>query len=290
MASALTLPAPLKKAFSLFPLQTHLPVSFSVRFPLVQPTLWIAPPGKSSTGHVSLLSTDVECLKWQAYIALRGLKNIAVRWDISPEGALGGRLPTIHVPSAVTDGDLLPAESIPSWVDSQSTTGVDTLDGYRDEHAKDESHAWISLLEGIVHAALVCMTLSVSTPSLSDTFIQLGGNKGRPIEAILNPPPVPLTGFSSFLPAFGANVSLSALHPQYTEAVSAVSERLGEDTWFLGSANPTALDALLFAYLHCILHGRDVTRLEVTRRANLVAWERRVRTKIEAAFCIALRN
>ncbi|KAI6028485.1 hypothetical protein F5J12DRAFT_889007 [Pisolithus orientalis] len=284
MASALTLPAPLKKAFSLFPLQTYPPVSFSVRFPLVKPTLWIAPPRKSSA---SLLSTDVECLKWQAFIAIRGLVDIAVRWDISPEGALGGRLPTLHVPNAGSEGHLLPAEDIPSWVDNQSTSGVDTLDGYKDERAKDESHAWVSLLEGVVHAAL---TLSGSTPSPFDTFIHWDGNKGRPIEALLNPPPAPLTGFNSFLPAFGANISLSALQPQYTEAISALSERLGEDTWFLGSANPTFLDALLFAYLHCILHSGDVTRLEVTRRTSLVAWERRVRTKVEAAFCVAPRR
>ncbi|KAI6109721.1 hypothetical protein F5141DRAFT_804132 [Pisolithus sp. B1] len=287
MASALTLPAPLKKAFSLFPLQTHPPVPFTVRFPLVKPTLWIAPPRTSSVGHVSLLSTDVECLKWQAYIALRGLTDIAVRWDIPPEGALGGRLPTLHIPGTVTDGNLLTAEDIPSWVESQSTTGVDALDGYKDEHAKDESHAWVSLLEGVVHAALI---LSGSTSSPFDIFIRLSGNKRRPIEAILNPPPAPLTGFSSLLPAFGANVSLSALHLQYTEAINVVSERLGEDTWFLGSANPTALDALLFAYLHCLLHTGDVTRLEVARHANLVAWERRVKTKVKVAFRIAPRR
>ncbi|KAI6036504.1 hypothetical protein BKA83DRAFT_5654 [Pisolithus microcarpus] len=287
MASALTLPAPLKKAFSLFPLQTHPPVPFAVRFPLVKPTLWIAPPRTPSVGHVSLLSTDVECLKWQAYIALRGLTDVAVRWDIPPEGALGGRLPTLHVPGTVADGNLLVPEDIPGWVDSQVTTGIDTLDGYKDEHAKDESHAWVSLLEGVVHAALI---LSGSAPSPFDMFIHLSGNKRRPIEAILSPPPAPLTGFSSFLPTFGANISLSALHPQYTEAINAVSERLGGDTWFLGSANPTALDALLFAYLHCILHTGDVTRLEVARYANLVAWERRVRTKVEATFCIALRE
>lgn len=48
---------------------------------------------------------------------------------------------------------------------------------------------------------------------------------------------------------------------------------------------PTALDALIFAYLHCILHARDnAVRIEVTRRVNLVAWERRVQSQVRAAF------
>jgi metaxin len=47
---------------------------------------------------------------------------------------------------------------------------------------------------------------------------------------------------------------------------------------------PTALDALVFAYLHTILHAQDSIRIEVTKRVNLVAWEWRVRTQVSAAF------
>lgn len=91
---------------------------------------------------------------------------------------------------------------------------------------------------------------------------------------------------------------------QYRDAVAALSERLGTDKWFLGSAcvrnyfsafsptnsrgisfsEPTPLDALAFAYLHCILHSSDSIRIEVTKRVNLVAWEWRVRGIIRAAF------
>ncbi|KIM65365.1 hypothetical protein SCLCIDRAFT_1212537 [Scleroderma citrinum Foug A] len=284
MASTLTLPAPIKKAFSFFPLHTHPPVPLSVRYPLVKPTLWIAPPRTLLDGNASvdILSSDVECLKWQAYIALRGLTDIAVRWDIPPEGALEGRLPNLHVPADVdSENQLLVAQNIPGWVDSRVASGVDTLEGYQNQQAKDESHAWVSLLEGIVHATLV---LSQPTRSFLNAFIQSHGNKGQSIEAILNPPPAPLTGFSSLFPPFGANVTLPTLQGQYTAAVAALSERLGEDKWFLGSMNPTALDALIFAYLHTILHSKDPTRVEVARRANLVAWERHVRAQVQATF------
>jgi len=158
MASTLTLPAPIKKAFSFFPLYAHPPVLVSVRYPLVKPTLWIAPPRTLLDGNASvdILSSDVECLKWQAYIALRGLTDIAVRWDIPPEGALEGRLPNIHVPAYVdAENQLLAAQNILGWVDSRVASGVDALEGYKNQQAKDESHAWVSLLEGIVHATLV---------------------------------------------------------------------------------------------------------------------------------------
>ena len=49
--------------------------------------------------------------------------------------------------------------------------------------------------------------------------------------------------------------------------------------------SPTALDALVFAYLHCILHSKEhALRFEVTRRVNLVAWERRVQSQVRGAF------
>ena len=61
-----------------------------------------------------------------------------------------------------------------------------------------------------------------------------------------------------------------------------------------GNREPTPLDALLFAYLHCLLHARpgpsptkdtrNVLRFEVARRANLVAWEERVREEVRGAF------
>ena len=41
----------------------------------------------------------------------------------------------------------------------------------------------------------------------------------------------------------------------------------------------------MFAYLHCILHSKDHTlRFEVTRRVNLVAWERRVQSQVRSGF------
>ena len=167
MASALSisLPAPLRHFFALFPLYTHPAIESPDKAqPVTSPTLWIHIPWSPDA---DVLSSDVECLKWQAYLALRGLSDVSVRWDVSVDGALDARLPNLHVPlktlpgasdevkaSDDGEGELLPAHTIPEWVDGQ-VGALDELEGYVDEAARDESRAWVALLEGNVHAALV---------------------------------------------------------------------------------------------------------------------------------------
>jgi metaxin len=150
----LSVPLPLAKLFSYFPLKTYPPLR-PAKISIVTPLLWIHPP--HSPGKESVLSADVECLKWQAHIALRGLHNVAVRWDVSQEGALEGRLPNLQIPNERTSnpgGGLLAAQDIPTWIEGK-VGALDDFDGYRDVESRDESHAWIALLEGDVHAALV---------------------------------------------------------------------------------------------------------------------------------------
>ncbi|KAM5538057.1 hypothetical protein V8D89_008254 [Ganoderma adspersum] len=294
MASSLSLslPRPLRQFFGLFPLYTHPDVvSLDQARRVTSPTLWIHVPWSP---NADVLSSDVECLKWQAYLALRGLSDVSLRWDVSVDGALDARLPNLHVPlktlpgaldevkaSDDGEGELLPAHLIPEWVDGQ-VGAFDELEGYADEAAKDESRAWVALLEGNVHAALA-LTQPPSTSFLS--LLSPYQNKPHPLEAALTHPPAPLFGISSLLPAYGTHVDVEAVEQQYKEAIGSLSERLGTDKWFLGSTSPSALDALAFAYLHSILHSRDHTlRFEVTRRVNLVAWERRVQTQVRSTF------
>ena len=168
--ATLTLPSPLRTLFSFFPLHTYPPILPPTIYVLKAPTLWVIPP---RSPHTSPLSSDVECLKWQAYLALRGLKHIAVRWDISPDGALDQQLPNLQIPPpadaiANLKGELLAAHQIPAWVDERVGSAVDLLEGYKDEAARDESRAWVALLEGNVHAALVRDTQL--SPTLSDPF------------------------------------------------------------------------------------------------------------------------
>jgi metaxin len=149
----LTVPQPLAKLFAYFPLKIY-PSLKPENVPIRSPLLWIHPPSVPDQG--SILSADIECLKWQAHIALRGLRNISVRWDISRDGALDGSLPNLQIPSDRADGALLAAHNIPTWID-ESVGALDDLEGYKDVQSRDESHAWMALLEGDIHAALVSL-------------------------------------------------------------------------------------------------------------------------------------
>ncbi|KAJ3513876.1 hypothetical protein NLJ89_g2709 [Agrocybe chaxingu] len=183
------------------------------------------------------------------------------------------------------DGELLAAHSIPTWVDVKLgiDSSADLLEGYRDQEARAESRAWVSLLEGIVHAALI---ISQPAPSYLHSLIFPTSKPpvSESLQKILAAPPAPLTGFCSLIPPIGARINTTSIISQYKEAVSSLSQRLGTDKWFLGSSQPTPLDALLFAYLHCILHSPDTVRVEVTRHVNLVAWEWRVRCLVREGF------
>lgn len=279
MTSPFTLPLPLR-FFAYFPLHTYPSIptwTTRSRDDSDSVTLWIHPPLNPSS---SLLSSEIECLKWQAYLALRGLSNISVRWDIAADGGLEGRLPNIYIPS--NEGSkLIASHMIPGWVDERLPS--DPMEGYKDEKTKNESNAWISLLEDTVHAALAIFQ---PEPSLLTTLLfPTAPVPSRGIETLLTPPPPPLTGITSFFPTFGKHIDVSVVEREYKVAVASLSERLGTDKWFLDSPQPTALDALLFAYLHSILHSQNTIRFEVARHVNLVSWERRVESQVRAAFC-----
>jgi metaxin len=177
------LPEPLRALFSHFPLYKYPPIlPATATAPLTAPVLWILPPvsqdadaGKAHTRE-NLLSSDVECLKWQAYLAFRGLNDIGVRWDVHPAGAIDGRLPNLHLPASpaevgaadkpknASNGQLLASHAIPEWMETK-VGALDELEGYLDASTRDESRAWVTLLEGHVHAALVSSSaVSAFTP------------------------------------------------------------------------------------------------------------------------------
>jgi metaxin len=290
------LPAPVRALFARFPLYTHPAiVPPTAREPLARPVLWIAPPPDTD-----VLSADVECLKWQALLALRGLPDARVRWDVHVQGALDGRLPNLHVPAedvpSASAGQLLPGHAIPDWLDGR-LGALGELEGYVDAAARDESRAWVTLLEGHVHAALVrCRHTSPSMHPLTPsqlaatpapwTLVDLlsTSKPADSLDAALPTPAAPLFGFSTALYSTTTRVPAAAISARYADAIAALSERLGTDAWLLGSRAPTFLDALLFAYLHRLLAAPDALRAALTKRVNLVAWERRVASLVRAAF------
>ena len=187
--STIPIPRPILALFSKFPLHTHPPILTNSQQNIDSSslaTLWIQPPKPDIfLPSTNLLSEDVECLKWQAYIALRlshrgstiskeNARTVAVRWDIAEDGGVDGRLPALQA----NDRKLLAARAIPGWVDKilGEEGSASPLEGYADERARDESRAWVALLEGVVHAALVRpwasaeLNLSNADPCFTESF------------------------------------------------------------------------------------------------------------------------
>lgn len=179
------------------------------------PALWICAP----LADDAPLSADVECLRWQAYLALRRVP-VHLRTDIDPAGALDQRLPNLHADAA----SLLPAHSIPQWADQHAPPEPD----YRDQAARDESHAWTALLHNAVQPALL-----LTAPR--DSFLSLRPPPAASLPALLTPPPPPLTGLVSLFPPLGARISSDSIYASSAEAIAAISDRLATDTWFLAS-------------------------------------------------------
>jgi metaxin len=138
-------PPIIRKFCSYFPLHTH--EGDEVGSAPNSPTLWVSPPAVPSPR----LSGDIECLKWQTYLVLRKVPAVRFRYDIQPDGGVGGVLPSLHLPN----GDFLSPSRIPSWANDALKQSIDGLEGYASIALRDESRAWVSLFEGVIHSALV---------------------------------------------------------------------------------------------------------------------------------------
>ena len=77
--------------------------------------------------------------------------------------------------------------------------------------------------------------LAQSRPFSLSSLVYSEPRPSRPIETLIIPPPAPLSGLASLLPPHGSRISASTIDLQYREAIGAISERLGNGTWFLDS-------------------------------------------------------
>ncbi|KAG9123772.1 hypothetical protein FRC07_014001, partial [Ceratobasidium sp. 392] len=276
MTTHIPVPASVKYFFSLFPLHRY-PDNLPPPTPLTTArgvTLLIAPPPRAhlSSGDPlrvhpggSHLSADVECLRWQAYLALRGVRDVRVSWAAGIEGGVpklvlppGAKRPRgVDMVSLVeslesegadteekgsdilrerdervetqmsTHREVLDAVRIPGWADEVQGQSVDAFEGFIDAATRDESRAWTILVEGLLATPTPPLLISLLRPQPSTTTLQ----------TTLSPPPVPLTGLSTPLPLpqTPVRVASAGLRIEFREAMRALSGRLGGDEWFLGS-------------------------------------------------------
>jgi metaxin len=216
----------------------------------------------------SLLSSDVECVKWQAYLALRGIPGgIKIHWELASEGALDGRLPNLYLPppnrllrkekegqlgTARIKGELLESRRIPSWVDGETSKFSKrededrNLEGYQDEEARDESKAWVTLLEGDIRAALRAFEEIPSIIKRITSFPRPEVSE-RPLLSVT------FTGLSSMIPPWGSQVAKEPIFERYKEGIAALSVRLGNDKWFLGSRYELRSELIIFVNEQCYI-------------------------------------
>jgi metaxin len=265
--SNIPMPSSLQRFYALFPLHTYKqePALYATIFSSTaspesseiegyqvedmapNATLFIHPPANPAE---TILSHDVECVKWQAYLALRGIPGgVKVRWDLASEGAIDARLPNLFLPvpkrlvqkeksgesqKTKMKGELLESRRIPSWVDGEigKLTSGDkddgTLEGYKDEEARDESRAWVALLEGDIHAALKA-TEPIPSILTRITSFHPPNTLEKPILSTT------FSGVSSIIPPFGSGAVLEPILGRYKEAIEALSTRLATDSWLLSS-------------------------------------------------------
>lgn len=55
------------------------------------------------------------------------------------------------------------------------------------------------------------------------------------LKVIFAQPPAPFSGLSSILPPSGSRIDISGVYAEFKNAILALSDRLSEDKWFLGS-------------------------------------------------------
>ena len=171
-----------------------------------------------------------------------------MRWDLPPCAGIDGHLPNLAraYSESAADCELLDSKRIPGWIDAQ--VSVDGLDGFDDEETKLESDAWISLLEGTVHSAVVRKTRHVSqspwllhrfgtTPEVLAQKTHLPPSflpSIHSLSVIFAQPPAPSSGLSSILSPSRIQVDVSGVFAECWDAAKAL-ERPWEDRWFLRS-------------------------------------------------------
>lgn len=161
-----SIPAPklFTAIFSHFPLRTYpVPESELSNSPLV-PTLWLlGPPGAS--GGAATESLDPISRQTQCYARFKG-RQLDVKWCKDALGAVGGKLPCLHLPN----GELLGSEHVDEWIEHperfvDGAIKVDVRPGTPNEKDTAQS-AFTALLRSTLLPAVLA-SLYLSPPATS---------------------------------------------------------------------------------------------------------------------------
>lgn len=242
-------PAPVKKFFATFPLQTYPAIQpRTTKSTTTIPTLYAYGPGWLD----GWASFDIECLKWQAFLRFATV-DFDVKYCNEPTASPSGQLPFLLIPST----------------DSSAKVGPKCLAGpdiskYAQEHGDDasllensdiaDSKAFIALAETQLHSAVIFhlwadqenfqrIVEKYGAIHIHNEYLRRVVMEERR-RAVLEKTFVRNGTLNREQVYAGAKEALAALKSQLESS---------DTDYFFSSSKPTVLDAIVFAYVQTII-------------------------------------
>ncbi|CAH0016084.1 unnamed protein product [Clonostachys rhizophaga] len=240
--SWVTVPAPVRDLFKLFPLRVYAAEELPSRAPQptrARPSLYVF----TLDGDCARPSFNPSCLKWQTFLRIAGVDVdlIPSNNHASPSGAL-----PFLLPSSTNSGSSPPLTGgkIQKYAKDNATRKIPTIESNRQE-------AYRSLIaQSIRPAWLYSLYIDPSNASLLKTLYL---------------PPSPLLAYSLHHTLIAAAtteilkttrtpyVRTAQLYTDSATAFAALDTLLGNDAWFFGAGSPGLFDAEVFSYTWLIL-------------------------------------
>ncbi|KAI9251500.1 hypothetical protein BDA99DRAFT_575209 [Phascolomyces articulosus] len=218
-----------------FPLKVYPPVY--ERPKLTNDTLYIYGPGwKNSWG-----SFDVECLQIQIYLKFCGI-DFDVKNSNEPNSSPSGKLPYL----ATVVGAVYDSDQIQKWIVERNKGK--TLESTTDN---EQSKAFIALARTKLHAAW-----------LFSSWLEPLNYSDITSKAYYEHVPGPINRLLAYQKQNEVVQTLLAdrdilvreeIYNDAAQALEALSIKLGDDSYYFGSSEPTWIDAVIFSYIHSIM-------------------------------------
>ncbi|KAI8880481.1 hypothetical protein K501DRAFT_335374 [Backusella circina FSU 941] len=219
-----------------FPLKTF-PAVYEPERP-TQDTLFIYGPGYRNTSG----SFDVDCLQIQMYLKFCNVDYVISNSN-EPEASPTEKLPFL----ATVVGSIYGEEEILNWV-KETLNKEKTLASEKDQQ---QSKAFETLVQTKLKAALLFSMWLEPINASEITYKSYFGHVPSPVDKVVS-----FKQQNKVVQSLLADRDILVREEIYQDAaktLEALSVKLGDNTYFFGSSEPTWLDAVVFSHLHCIL-------------------------------------
>ncbi|KAI8057617.1 hypothetical protein BDF22DRAFT_661692 [Syncephalis plumigaleata] len=253
---------------SRFPLQKH--AAHHRAEGIVTPVLFTYGTSQSTETP----SFDVKCLQWQAYLKMRHV-DFEVYCCNEGNASSNDRLPFLALPG----GKYLTGDEIREYADNAGKPSDEASEGKDDKKDNTliaDEQALLSLIERKLYPALLYwMWCEQDNYHSSTCSIYLAAQSCVPWTLQRN--------VSNWIyDRYRGNLTYERIYTDATEALLALSNRLGQEAWLLNTSEPSFIDAVCFAYLHVILSTTSMPegklRSLARQHENLVTYEQRIFT------------